>query len=66
MILPQQNIFNELDSYLYAEYEDRKLKCLDDYNYDDTLAFSYYHKVIDKKNGIYNFNSVDLIFDILF
>lgn len=66
MVLPQQNIFIELDRYLYIEYEDRQLICLDDYKIDNTLAFSYYHKVIDKKNRIHNFNSVDLIYDIQF
>ncbi len=66
MKLSQQNIFIELDKHLFAEYEDRELKCLDDYKIDDILTFSFYHKVIDKKNRINNFNSVDLIFDIKF
>lgn len=66
MILPQQNIFIELDRHLYAVYEDRELICLGEYKIDDTKAFSYYHKIIDKKNRINNFNSVDLIYDIQF
>lgn len=66
MILPQQNLFFQLDRHLYAEYEDRELKCLDEYKINNILAFSFYHKIIDKKSRINNFNSVDLIFDILF
>lgn len=66
MILSQQNVFNELDRHLYAAYDERELKCLDDYKIDGTLAFSFYHKIIDKKNRINNFNSVDLIFYIIF
>ncbi|MCX6168004.1 MAG: Cthe_2314 family HEPN domain-containing protein [Ignavibacteriales bacterium] len=66
MILSQQNIFIQLDRHLCAEYEDRELMCLDDYKIDDTLAFSFYHRIIDKKIRINSFNSVDMIFDIQF
>ena len=66
MILSQQNIFIQLDKHLYAEYEDRELRCLDEYKIDDKSASSFYHNAIDKKNRINNFNSVDLIFDIQF
>lgn len=66
MLLSQQNIFIQLDKHLYAEYEDRELKCLDDYEIDGKKVFSFYHNVINKKNRINNFNSVDLIFNIHF
>lgn len=66
MILSQQNIFIQLDRHLCAEYVDRELKCLDDFKIDDIFAFPFYHKIIDKKNRINNFNSIDLIFDIKF
>lgn len=66
MIISQQNIFLQLDRHLYAEYDDRELKCLDEYKIDTKNAFSFYHDVIDKKDRINNFNCVDLIFDIQF
>ncbi len=66
MILPQQKLFIDLDNHLFQVYEERDLKCLSEYEIGSQKASSIFHNVIDKKNRVNDFNSVEFIFDIEF
>jgi len=66
MILPQQQVFLDLDVHLLQVYKEEELKCLNEYEIENIIASSMFHKIIDKKNPINDFNKVDFMFDIIF
>jgi hypothetical protein len=66
MILPQQQLFIDLDNHLFQVYAERELKCLSEYEIENKKVLTIYHKIIDKKNRVNDFNSVEYIFDIEF
>lgn len=66
MIPLQQKLFIDLDNLLYQIYDERELKCLSEFEIENEKATSLFHKIIDKKNRVNEFNSVEYIFDIQF